>query len=623
MCKRIVVGVILASLAVAAGLAGQQPDRREELGNPNAQLRLEAALVLAQQQDEQAIGVLIDVLAELPLAQARRAEQALQQLAEEWAPSPALTGSDEVARRIRRDAWAAWWRNTDGPALLDAFRKRTLTAEQTDKVTALIAGLSDKSFAKRERATADLIAQGLPVVPLLRLAMQGADLEQTYRLEKCLKLIAKSAEQDALPPAAARLLALRRPPGATQTLLAYLPFTDDEVMKWEVARALRTIAAKSSTTNPAVTKALADKSPVRRAAAAEALAGAGAEHRAAVRKLLADPDPAVRLRVAVALACSGDQEAVATLIDVTTALPRGQLWQADEMLHRLAGLQAPPDEPGEAAAARTAYQGAWKAWWKEHAAQARWAPMELPPPLLGFTVIAAVNDMNRASSRLLEVDRHGIIRWQFEVSYPVDVHIVGASRVLVSEHYAKRVSERDFSGNIVWQKSDLPAQPYNVQRLANGNTFVAMSHNLMEFDQAGKTVLDLNTLDEVVAAGKLRDGQILYLTRDRKCIRLDQAGKVVHSFVANQTLNAGCVLDVTPRGHPLISRAEQRLVEEFDLEGKSLRRITGLGMGTAIRNGHVMMASYYEGRVFELDGAGNTIWQYETTGYNPFMARQR
>src|SRR5262249_14336404 len=156
-------------------------DDRQRLRDPDPQVRLKAALALVEQLDEEAIGALIDLLAELPPPQRRLAEQALQQVAEEWSPTPALAGDDEISRRILRDAWAGWWRNVDGQALLAAFKKRTLSPEQTDKALSLIADLSHPVYAKRQRASADLVALGLPVVPLLRQAMHGADLEQTNR----------------------------------------------------------------------------------------------------------------------------------------------------------------------------------------------------------------------------------------------------------------------------------------------------------------------------------------------------------------------------------------------------------------------------------------------------------
>src|SRR5262249_36794973 len=152
-------------------------------------------------------------------------------VAEEWSPNPALASDDEIARCILRDAWAAWWRNTDGPALLAAFRRRTLGPAQTDQVRSLIAQLTDRAYARREAAAAALAALRPPLAPSPRQARRGADLGQTRRLQASLKRLAASGDQTALPPGAARLLALRRPAGATEALLAYLPFTDDAVMR--------------------------------------------------------------------------------------------------------------------------------------------------------------------------------------------------------------------------------------------------------------------------------------------------------------------------------------------------------------------------------------------------------
>src|SRR5262249_14025791 len=162
-------------------------------------------------------------------------------------------------------------------------------------------------------------------------------------LRQCLQQIAKTDDRDSLPAVAARLLALRKPAGATETLLAYLAFADDEVMKWEVTKALHSLAATSGKEQAALVKALRDTAPVRRAVAGEGLAGvADAEVRAAVRKLLADPDPEVRLRVAVALACAADRQAVPVLIDLLADAPADQRWRAEEILYPLAGGKAPP-----------------------------------------------------------------------------------------------------------------------------------------------------------------------------------------------------------------------------------------------------------------------------------------
>jgi RNA polymerase sigma factor (sigma-70 family) len=650
---KIAVGLLLLAGVLSAGVGGNGPgtspvpagapaaaparagkadapgpgESRKRLSDPDPQVRLKAALRLAEELDEQAINVLIELLAVLPAPQRRQAERALQQIAEEWSPTPALAGDDEISRRILRDAWAGWWRNADGQALLAAFRKRTLSKDQTARALARIAELDDDAFETRRRAAAEVVGMGSPVVPLLRQALPGRSLEQSRRIEQCIRQIAKAGDADALPVVAARLLALRKPAGATETLLAYVAFTDDEVMKAEVTKALHRLARTGVQPDASLVTALRDALPVRRALAGEVLAAVtDAEVRAAVHKLLADPDLSVRLRVAVALACAADRDAVPVLIDLLAELPADQAWQAEELLRTVAGSKAPSRGAADDVAARQKLRGAWRTWYAAHGAKLRLAPQPVPPPLLGFTTIAAMSfPPDRTKSRVLEVDRHGKVRWQFTCHYPVDVRVLPNNRVLVSEGEALRVTERDFKGNIHWQV-DTPEMPYNIQRLPGGNTFVGTSTRLLEYDPTGKTVFDRTVEGGMVAAAKLPDGQIVYLTGTGKCVRLDGSGKPVKSFESGENSESGCVLDLTSRGGLLVSRCSQSMAEEFDLEGKSLWRTPGPvapGIVTEVRNGHFMVAVFSQSAVVELDRSGKTVWRCETPGYNPFLARRR
>ena len=92
----------------------QWPEIRKLLGDSKASVRLRAALALANQQDASSIPVLIELLADLPPELRKHAEEVLQSLAGEWSPQVSLVGEDDISRRIRRDAWMGWWRNTDG-----------------------------------------------------------------------------------------------------------------------------------------------------------------------------------------------------------------------------------------------------------------------------------------------------------------------------------------------------------------------------------------------------------------------------------------------------------------------------------------------------------------------------
>src|SRR5262249_3837514 len=138
------------------------------------------------------------------------------------------------------------------------------------KARALVQKLADSSVGVRERAVLELASLGLPAVPLLREAAGDADPERGRRAQECLRLIEK-AEPTHLPQAAARLVALRRPAGAAEALLGYLPFAESDALATEVQTALNALAAGDAKPDQALIAALGNKSPPRRAAAAEAL----------------------------------------------------------------------------------------------------------------------------------------------------------------------------------------------------------------------------------------------------------------------------------------------------------------------------------------------------------------
>src|SRR5262245_16686723 len=95
------VVAVLAFMAAAADSSqppasgGTGPDPRKLLTDSQPKVRLRAALALVPQADEQVMGVLIDLLADLLGDERRQAENALRELAGEWSPSPNLAGDDE------------------------------------------------------------------------------------------------------------------------------------------------------------------------------------------------------------------------------------------------------------------------------------------------------------------------------------------------------------------------------------------------------------------------------------------------------------------------------------------------------------------------------------------------
>src|SRR5262249_54364837 len=158
----------------------------------------------------------------------------------------------------------------EGAAPLEEFRKRTLTDATRAKAQALVKKLGDESFTVRESAQSDLKAMGVAVIPLLRQGSRQSDPEISMRCKKCLDELEKDK---ALPlsPVAIGIVALRKPAGAGEVLLAYLPSAEDDTLAAEVQSALNVVTFHAGKPDPAVFKALNDRDAMRRGAAAEAL----------------------------------------------------------------------------------------------------------------------------------------------------------------------------------------------------------------------------------------------------------------------------------------------------------------------------------------------------------------
>jgi hypothetical protein len=160
---------------------------------------------------------------------------------------------------------------TDGAALLEFLRGQVRGEADLAKVKGLVKQLGDDDFEVREKATAELIRLGAVALPELRKAAKDADAEVATRATRCLEKIAAVKGPEGLLSAALRLTALRRPAGAAEVLLALAPSLTDEAEARELHNALAAVARRDGKPDKAVEKALDDKDPARRAAAAAAL----------------------------------------------------------------------------------------------------------------------------------------------------------------------------------------------------------------------------------------------------------------------------------------------------------------------------------------------------------------
>jgi hypothetical protein len=514
---------------------------------------------------------------------------------------------------------------TDGPALLTFLRKRTTGEKDRERIAALIQQLGADAFEAREKASRALVDVGPTARAQLQVALKHKDLEVRRRAKRALDEIGKNSNPAVLS-AAVRVLAHHKPAAALEVLLNYLPSADEPEVVEEVVRALAVVGVRGGKPDALLLKALGDRLSAKRAAAAEALARAGGKAQLpALRKLLADADQGVRVRVALALVEAKDKAAVPALIDLLEKATGEDRDRVEELLGLLAGEKAPAPPPGADAAARRKYRLAWDAWWRENGAGLDLSKVELAGRMLGYTVIAVSGIRGRPDGRVYEIDGAGKVRWEIDgLRNPLFAQVVRRDRVLIAEQLFNRVSERNFKGEVLWQKQ-VATQLVGAQRLPNGHTFLAGRNQLIELDKHGREVLTINRPSfDVACAARDRDGQIVLITTTGRCVRLDRTGKELKSFpVGIVSVGLGTV-QALPRGRVLLTQYTNSRVVEFDAAGKVVWEASVAQPSSARRlpNGNTLVTSRVRRRVVELDRTGREMWSKDLPGYALYADRR-
>lgn len=519
--------------------------------------------------------------------------------------APADEMNARVQEAILRDAGVA----VDDVSLLEFLRKRTLDEAGLEKIHSLVKQLGDRTFAVREKAALELVELGKPASPYLRRALRSNDPEIARRAEECLRLIDERDGRPGLAGVVARLVAMRKPAGAGQTLLAYLPFAENESVLEETQAALTAVAAASKKPDAAMLAALNAPLAVRRAAAAEALAPLADSHtRGKVTKLLEDKDPFVRLRTAMALVRQNEKAGVPVLIDSLDKFSVGQALLAEDLLLRIAGDSAPAVSLGRDEASSKRCQAAWAGWWQAQSSAFDLKKHQDSQRELGYTMLVLLD-----AGRVIELDKKDKPRLKFEyLSYPLDAQMLQGDRLLTAEYHADRVTERDRGGNVVWEYHI--DKPLVAQRLANGHTFMANELQLLEVNREGKEIFNHQRPigDRVMKARKLPNGEIACVTSLRRFVRLDINGTELAGFPVNVGTSGGRI-EVLPNGRVLVPEKDAQRVVEFDASGQVVWQIPFHQPVAAVRlpNGNTLITAYQDTKAVEVDAKGNQVWEYD------------
>jgi HEAT repeat protein len=528
---------------------------------------------------------------------------------------------------------------TDGPALLDYFRKRTFKEANPEQVAAYIKQLGSEDFVLREKAFTGLATLGPSAMVGLKEAEDHKDTEVKQRVRDLRERLEAKADPQ-VQAATARLVGKLKPDGSAEVLLAYLPFAADLSVANEICRALGDVAVQGKAPDMAVVKMLrgmlGDKLPIKRAAAAEALVRAKVKSDLPeVRKLLKDPEPTVRLRVGLALVANQEKEALPVLVALLNDLPPEQMWPVEEILIRLAGDATPPVSLGTTEDSRRVAFDAWNDWLTKNAAKIDLAKLDEIPPLLGHTVVVQqqirANVGGRVAGEIKELDKDKNELWKFEVaSYPVDAQVFkenGELRVLVAEFQANQVTIRDpkKNGNVI-RSISVGGNPIGAQRLPNGNIFVVMQNRLVEYDAKGATVFTHNRPNhDVFRARKLPTGEVAFITNQGAYQRIDGKTQAVRkSFQVAPIPVLFGNMDVLPNGNVIVPDFQQNRVVEYNAEGKQVHQINVQWPNSATRlpNGNTLVASQNTRKVIEFNRGGQIVWEYNADGM-VFNARRR
>jgi hypothetical protein len=370
---------------------------------------------------------------------------------------------------------------------------------------------------------------------------------------------------------------------------------------------LAALGLRDGKADAALVAALADKDLARRAAAAYVVSrAADPAQRAAAAALGRDPEPVVRFRAALGRLAAHDTGGLEGLIALLVDAPADLACSVEDVLLRLAGEHAP--SVGSAARAkpqeRKAWQAAWEHWRREYGAAADLTSMDGSAPDLGLTVVAAMH-----AGRVWECDRAGHIRWQlFGLQQPFDARVVSNGRVLICEVGARRVTERDFKGNVLWT---YPVEgPAYVERLPNGNTFIGTRHRAFEVTPAGAEVFSFQAPPPMYINSMHRrpNGNVICLSSRGQLLEVDRAGKTVRSFQLDPDGGWYGVQGLSGNRYLVVDHSKS-LVLELDAAGKMVWECKVQRASYAVRrpDGHTLVCCYDTQRLTDVDRAGKVV----------------
>jgi hypothetical protein len=518
----------------------------------------------------------------------------------------------------------------DEAGLRKYFKTRSPDEAERARLAALVARLDSNLYPVREKSKHELLAAGENALPFLREVLHKKSLEVTRQAEACIREIEQTPHPQRTA-AAARMLARLRPEGGDEVLLEYLPFADWDANEEDLLQALRALGltekGEEAVARKAIVQAARDKEPRRRVAVAHVLGFAGPAHRCLLEELAMDANLEVRFHAALALVRHRNDRAVPVLIALVEVSPLPLAFRAEELLRRIALENSPPVPAKlEDPSSRKKWRGDWQAWWDSSRKRLDLAKLDLDDLKLGLTLVCEIDGIGQFPGRITALHRSGTVAWVVEgLDSPTDLQWLGGGRLLVAEHWANRVTERDRNGKILKQW-DLKDKPVSCQRLPNGNTFMATYTEITEVSAAGAAVFVHRPAGMTYCACVLANRNVLYITSSGDVIEVDRQGKEVRKFRPSMFADGAAYwssVEQLANGRYLVSLAGNGKILEVDSAGAIHWQCTiekGAG-ATRLTNGNILVASADGRFIVELDRNQKEVWRKNTKG-RPFAVRR-
>jgi HEAT repeat protein len=516
----------------------------------------------------------------------------------------------------------------DDATILAWLRASSSNDDDLQNIDCWIHQLGASDFDQREVASRKLTKLGLVAIRKLRDACKAGDEEITRRANDIIHHALKARDGELALPAL-RWLQNHKSPGVAEAMLRYLPYTIDSQVEEDIYWTLDDLVDKDEKARIQVAACLNDTLPERRALAGCIIGRVGSPTQvASVRLLLADKNPYVRLRSAQGLLASEDKSGIPVLIRLISEARIDISWQADELLHYVAGDDAPAAKLDPSTEqSRKLYQEAWTRWWslKGDKLDLRQLKEATRRPIL--VLVSEESEQNgHCSARIMLYGSNGTVRWQLDTIPPIeDIQLLHNNSLLLALKDDNRVIECDLTGNTLWDHTIPVRTPKHVRRLPNGNTAIQWSKGLFEITPDGKDI-------SPVAKGLYSDSNsakfdcrivqyigphhLLGINRENSILDLyyDDSGNVSTTYERTSApeLRAMRTAHILRSGNLLVSTSHPTVIVELDAQRKITRKYDLKGEclpATVLRDNLIAATDYPVPRIVELNREGRIVWE--------------